>query len=159
MWQYQRTDELYHHGVLGMRWGHRKAQTSSSSGGVKRKRMSNRAYKKYKSSSKDSRRAQMIKRKPVNQMSNNELKTLNYRQGLEYQYKQNNKTKIAKIVAGVGITAAAIGTVNKLYSNMDKLKNNGKSVINTGRNVYDKLKYTKWLYKNANPYKLNILGK
>ena len=27
MWQYQNTDELYHYGVLGMRWGHRKSDT------------------------------------------------------------------------------------------------------------------------------------
>lgn len=161
MWQYQNTDELYHHGILGMRWGHRKARTSSSSGGKRKKknRMSNRAYRKYKLSSKDSRRAQIIKRKPVNQMSNEELKTLNYRQSLEYQYKQNNKSKISKIAAGVGITVAAIGTINKLYSNMDNLKKNGKTIMKNGRNIYDKFKYTKWLYSNANPYNLNMFGK
>lgn len=125
MWQYQSTDELYHHGVLGMRWGHRKANTSSS-GGVKRKRMSNRAYKYYKSSSKDSRRAQMIKRKPVNQMSNEELKTLNYRQQLEYNYKLNNPNKIKKGMAIAGAIAGGLGTIVSLHKNSSKLINLGK---------------------------------
>lgn len=128
MWQYQNTDELYHHGVLGMRWGHRKANTSSS-GGVKRKRMSNRAYKYYKSSSKDSRRAQMIKRKPVNQMSNEELKTLNYRQQLEYNYKQNNPSKIKKGMTILGAVAAGLGTIASINKNGSKIINLGKRIV------------------------------
>ena len=39
MWQYQNTDELYHHGVLGMKWGHRKAREE---------RLTNKAQKIYK---------------------------------------------------------------------------------------------------------------
>ena len=47
MWQYQNTDELYHYGVLGMKWGHRKNNKDSSLTSTRKTRYQKVSRKEY----------------------------------------------------------------------------------------------------------------
>ena len=115
MWQYQSSDELYHHGILGMKWGYRKSKPHSN--------------KKNRYESKDSKRARKIKKKKLYQMSNDELRTLNARQELESKYKKANPNIIRKGAIAVGATAAALGTLVAIQKNSQSLIKFGKDVI------------------------------
>lgn len=73
-------DFLAHYGVLGMKWGRRK----NSSGGYTS--TGRKAKNKYES--KDSKSVRKLRKKKLNQLSNEELKKLNNRLQLEKQFKE-----------------------------------------------------------------------
>ena len=111
-------DELMHYGVLGMRWGVHRSKNSSS--------VSPRRRRKQANISEDAKIAKALKKKKLDEMSNAELRKLNERQNLERNYKQANKSRIAKGMAFVTSAAATTGTILNLYNNSGKLIDVGK---------------------------------
>ena len=111
MWQYNNTDELYHYGVLGMKWGRRRARATPA----------NSLKKSRRRISDDASEARVIKKKKINQMSNSELKKLNERMNLEQNYSRLNPNHIKKGIAFVAATAGVMNTALNLYNNSDKL--------------------------------------
>lgn len=92
-----KTNELYHHGVLGMKWGRRKNRMSQ-----------------------DAREVKAIKKKKVSQMSNAELRKLNDRQNLENQHRNLNSQrnvgkKAVQSFIGVAGTIVAVEAAAKTY--------------------------------------------
>ena len=75
-------NELYHYGVLGMRWGVRRTGKNGSSSEPKRVK------------SEDYTRAKKLKKKRLSELSNAELNDLNNRMQLESQYKNLKKQNI-----------------------------------------------------------------
>ena len=129
MWQYQNTDELYHHGILGMKWGVRRYQNKDGS-------LTPKGKKRY---SEDYNESRNIKRKGIKRMSNDDLRKLNNRDSLERPYKNNN-SKVGKTIAIVGTTAGVIGSLNAILKNSPRVVANGKKAVNriarSGKYIY-----------------------
>lgn len=79
----QNKGHLAHYGVLGMKWGRRKGQDTSSS---------------------DHKNASSLKSKKVHELSNEQLKTLTKRLNLESEFKRLNpstKDRMANLASGL----------------------------------------------------------
>lgn len=119
-------NELYHHGVKGMKWGVRRYRNKDGSLTAEGKRHQARKTKGW---SKDAKKVNTIKRKNVHQMTNQELQALNKRQDLEKHYRQNNPHRVATGMKVVATVAGGMGTVAALYNNSSQLIKIGKKVV------------------------------
>lgn len=124
MWEYNygpSSDELYHYGIKGMKWGVRRYQNKDGS-------LTSAGKKRYNQNdwSDDAKEASRLKKKSVSQMSNAELRKLTERQQLERNYANLNPSRIKKGLAVATTVATALGTITTLYTNGDKLVKLGK---------------------------------
>lgn len=131
LYQIQIDNELYHHGILGMRWGHRKPKESKSSYKNPYATVSSNikmANNRFTESGKKTKKIN------IKDMSNKELQSLIDRKRLENDwYKVNNDKllkleKAARFVDSISkITVGAMRTYqtgNKLYKEYQKKSGN-----------------------------------
>ena len=116
-------NELYHYGVLGMKWGVRRNR-SRSGGSHKKRPMSD-----------DARDASMIKKKKVSQMSNAELRKLNERTRLEQEYSRLNPKSVSRGWKYIATVAGVMGTALSVYNSGNQLVQLGKRAGNGLLNV------------------------
>ena len=116
MWNYTNPNELYHYGVLGMKWGVRRNRSNTSSSSKSKRTTIHDDYKEAHS------------KKSVKSMSDSELRTRINRIQMEQQYIKlktynvnRGKEYVNKIIK-TGTTVAAITTTGlTIYNNIDKI--------------------------------------
>lgn len=111
-------ESLYHFGILGMKWGRRRAQGSKVSSKNTNK----------DPDSEDQTKKDMLKKKNVRTMSNSELKTLNERLQLERQYKDLTKSEtsagkkfVMDVLTGAAKQTASVYISKYMSKGLDKL--------------------------------------
>ena len=108
-------DFLQHYGVLGMKWGHRKARSTSSSN-KKPKSTKNTTTSKPKPKPKQTQR----------ELSDEELRAVINRMRLEreyadLQYRASSRAKVENVVKTVGTAALLTTSVVKIYNNLNTI--------------------------------------
>lgn len=138
MWAYKYTDELYHYGIPGMKWGHHKravASTGGLSGYIRGKQMTNATN----NLSAISKRQRQI---------NSELKEL---RGYEKNPSAIGKTKLA-----TAIRRSQIKSLEKTQSKLQKSKQDNEDALKELKSI-DKYQAQKKAeresYKNSPEYK------
>ena len=106
-------DFLQHYGVLGMKWGHRKARSTSSS---------NKKPKSTKNTTTSKPKPKPTQR----ELSDEELRAVINRMRLEreyadLQYRSSSRAKVENVVKTVGTAALLTTSVVKIYNNLNTI--------------------------------------
>ena len=174
MWEYTYTNELYHHGVKGQRWGFRRYQNKDgtlTSAGKKRAEKLRREYldltgktqmrgngSKSTSNTEDT----TPKTKSISEMSDDDLQKAINRKRLEQQYSQLNPKQVSagkKLCNEVILPALKESGKKTLTSFMEKEMKKAlglndqktKSTYEKLKEEYDVLDYTKKINDLKNP--------
>lgn len=116
------SNELYHWGIKGMKWGVRRYQNRDGT-------LTAEGKKRYISDHEDYIRAHT--QKSVREMSDGELNARINRLQKEQQYARltESPNKLQKAIKIAGATATALGTVTTLYNNGSSVMKIGKSLV------------------------------
>lgn len=116
-------NELYHYGVLGMKWGVRKDR----GGGVSKTGRRRKSVKERPPAHEDYKKAHS--KKSVREMSDEELRSRINRLDMERRYKdlkpdtKNRGKRYINSIIKTGTTVATLtGTALTIYSNADKIR-------------------------------------
>ena len=106
-------DFLQHYGVLGMKWGHRKARSTSSSN-------------KKPKSTKNTTTSKPEPKPTQRELSDEELRAVINRMRLEreyadLQYRASSRAKVENVVKTVGTAALLTTSVVKIYNNLNTI--------------------------------------
>ena len=113
-------DFLQHYGVLGMKWGHRKARSNISSN-KKPKSTKNTTTSKPKPKPTQKRLSDAELRAVVNRMRLE-------REYADLTYRASSRSKVERVVRTIGTVAALTTSAVKIYENLNKLSKVAKMV-------------------------------
>ena len=118
-------DFLQHYGVLGMKWGHRKARSNASS---------NKKPKSTKNTTTSKPKPKPKPKQTQRELSDEELRAVINRMRLEreyadLQYRSSSRAKVENVVKTVGTAALLTTSVVKIYNNMNTICKVVKAVV------------------------------